>query len=219
MPTDTECRRSLLDQNTGGGTTAQPSQPSKPSQPPQPSKPGNIVSGNTTTAQGKTLGLKLKKSSYTYTGKPIKPTVTVKVQGGKKLAKKYYTISYKNNKKVGIATVTVKGKGKYKGYSGKALFQIEPKKMTLTSVKSAKKKQAFIKWKKDSQAGRYELQVSVNKKFKKAGVINVDQKKTSYTAKGFKSKKNVYVRIRSVKDMKYGTLYGPWSSTKKVKVK
>lgn len=49
------------------------------------------------------------KSQYKYTGKSIKPKV--KIKG---LKKKYYSVSYKSNKRVGTATVTIKGKGKVK---------------------------------------------------------------------------------------------------------
>ena len=49
------------------------------------------------------------KSTYKYTGKAIKPKITIK-----NLNKKYYKVSYKKNKKVGTATVTIKGKGKVK---------------------------------------------------------------------------------------------------------
>ena len=53
-------------------------------------------------------GIELEKE-YEYTGSQIKPID--KVPG---LKKKYYTISYKNNKKRGTATVIIKGKGKVK---------------------------------------------------------------------------------------------------------
>lgn len=55
------------------------------------------------------------KTKYSYTGKLIKPNVTIK--DGKNVLKKNkdYTISYKNNRKVGKGTVTIKGKGTYAG--------------------------------------------------------------------------------------------------------
>ena len=68
----------------------------------------------------------LTNTAYEYTKKAIKPKVTVKYGKKKLKVKKNYTISYKNNKKVGTATVVVKGKGAYKG-SVKKKFQILPK--------------------------------------------------------------------------------------------
>lgn len=56
-----------------------------------------------------------KIKAKTYTGYKMKPSVTVKV-GSKKLKKGTdYTISYKNNIKVGTAKVIIKGKGNYTG--------------------------------------------------------------------------------------------------------
>lgn len=53
------------------------------------------------------------KSSYTYTGNYIKPQPVLKY-GGKTLVNGTdYTLSYTNNVKVGLATVTMTGKGKY----------------------------------------------------------------------------------------------------------
>jgi len=71
----------------------------------------------------------LEYSETTYTGKALKPAVTVKakVDGSTKNLKKStdYTVTYKNNKNVGTATVTVKGKGNFKG-TKTASFQITP---------------------------------------------------------------------------------------------
>ena len=62
------------------------------------------------------------KEQYTYTGKAIKPKIKIK-----NLNKKYYKVSYKKNKKVGTATVIIKGKGKVKN-TLKLTFKIVKKK-------------------------------------------------------------------------------------------
>ena len=49
------------------------------------------------------------KKSYKYKGKPVKPKIKLK-----NLKKKYYKVTYKNNKRPGTATVIIKGKGKVK---------------------------------------------------------------------------------------------------------
>ncbi|MCR4605473.1 MAG: hypothetical protein K5639_05685 [Eubacterium sp.] len=70
---------------------------------------------------GSDSGVKVSKvkSKYKYTGKNIKPTPTVKIKvlGITYRLKKGtdYTVSYKNNKKKGTATIKIKGKGNYKG--------------------------------------------------------------------------------------------------------
>lgn len=49
------------------------------------------------------------KASYKYKGKAVKPKIKLK-----NLDKKYYRVTYKNNKKPGTATVIIKGRGKVK---------------------------------------------------------------------------------------------------------
>ena len=64
--------------------------------------------------------------NQTYTGKALKPAVTVKDANGKTVAASNYTVAYTNNTKVGTATATVTAKAD-SGYTGtvKATFQIK----------------------------------------------------------------------------------------------
>ena len=57
----------------------------------------------------------LSGSTYTYKGEEIKPTVTVKKNGTTLKAGRDYTLTYKNNNRVGIASAVVEGMGKYAG--------------------------------------------------------------------------------------------------------
>ena len=67
----------------------------------------------------KTAVLTLSDTTMTYTGKALKPkvTVTMKVDGKTVTLKKGtdYTVKYTGNKKPGTAAVTVTGKGNYTG--------------------------------------------------------------------------------------------------------
>ena len=74
-----------------------------------------------------TASVVLSKTEYTYNGKAKKPAVTVYSKDGNKISKKNYRVYYKDNKKVGTATVSVKAKGKQFGGSTKAQFEIQPK--------------------------------------------------------------------------------------------
>lgn len=56
----------------------------------------------------------LSQTTYTYNGMEHKPTVTVKVGNTLLMQNTDYVVSYKNNKNVGTATVTITGIGKYK---------------------------------------------------------------------------------------------------------
>ena len=65
-----------------------------------------------------------KIANQEYTGKPVKPAVTIK--DGRYTLKNGvdYTVSYENNQKIGTATATITGKGLYKG-TVTAKFTIE----------------------------------------------------------------------------------------------
>ena len=58
--------------------------------------------------------VKVQPLSLKYTGKELRPDVTVTVDG-KTLTDEDFTLSYSSNKKPGTATVTIEGKGFYKG--------------------------------------------------------------------------------------------------------
>ena len=55
------------------------------------------------------------KASYTYTGKAITPTVTVKLGSQTLKAGEDYSLSYSDNKKVGTAELTISGNESYYG--------------------------------------------------------------------------------------------------------
>ena len=81
-------------------------------------------------------GLWIKNiADQTYTGKAIKPVIEV-YEGDTLLGKKDYTVSYKNNKNAGTATVTVKGKGNYTG-SDTTTFEILRKDIAEEDVTAA----------------------------------------------------------------------------------
>lgn len=170
----------------------------------------------------KKLNLKLSKTSYVYTGKNLKPTVTV-YNGKKKVANKYYTVTYKNNKNTGYATVIVKGKGKFAKYAGKASFTIRPKQMRKPSVKSTGKKTLAVGWVRDAQATKYVVQYSQNNKFQGKTTKSVTINKNTIgktTLKGLASGRYYYVRVRSYKVANGKNIYAPsWSQVVKVRVK
>ena len=77
----------------------------------------------------KKANVELAYDEKTYTGKALKPALPVKYDGKTLKNGKDYTVSYKNNKKPGLATVTVKGKVEYYG-TATATFKIAPKAVT-----------------------------------------------------------------------------------------
>ncbi len=142
---------------------------------------------------------------------------------GKQISGQYYTVSYKNNKKVGKATVTITFKD---GYSGtvKKTFTIRP---AGTSIKklAAASGGFTVKWaKKTAQTSGYQIQYSTNAGFKGNSTRSVFVKKasvTKQTVKKLKAGKKYYVCVRTYKTVKTGgkstKVYSAWSSTVRVK--
>ena len=160
-----------------------------------------------------------KVKDAVYTGKAVKPAVKIMTSSGKKLASKYYTVTYKNNKKIGKGTAVIKFKNGYTGTVKKS-FKINPK---ATAVKklTAGKKQLKAKYKKVAGVTGYQVQVATNKKFtkNKKTVTVKGAKKVSSTVKKLRGGKKYYVRVRTYKTVSGKKYYSAWSKVKTVKVK
>lgn len=168
----------------------------------------------------------LSKTSYTYNKKVHKPSV-VSI-GGKKLKKGTdYTVRYSRTspKNVGKYTVTVTGKGKYKG-TARATFKIRPKKTSISRLTKGKKS-ITVKWKKQSakmsktRIRGYHIQIATDKKFtkNKKSVYVKGYKKVSKKITKLKAKKKYYVRVRTYKKVNDHFYYSTWSKVKTVKTR
>lgn len=161
--------------------------------------------------------VKLSQTKYTYTGRAIRPGVTVTYGGKRLVAGQDYTVSYGANKSAGAGKVTVTGLGSYAGSIAKT-FTIQPAK---PSVKSAKAVKAGFKitWRKKSsaEATGFQVQYSTSKSMKAAKTKTV--KGTSKTIKGLKKGKSYYVRVRAYKTVGKTKVYSIWSAKTKVTTK
>ena len=182
--------------------------------------------GNYTGSIKKTFKIKnnFKKSVVTgiktksFTGKSITQKPTIKFN--KKTLKNGtdYTISYSNNKKVGLATIKITGKGNYTGTITKT-FKINPAKQNIQKLTS-KSRSFFIDWAQKGSATGYEIQYATNSKFSGAKKVTVTNNKTDKkTISKLSGKKKYYVRVRSYTTVKGKKYYGAWSSTKSVTTK
>ncbi|MBR1751284.1 MAG: hypothetical protein IJ740_10480 [Ruminococcus sp.] len=156
-----------------------------------------------------------------YTGKAIKPAPTVKLSGKALKKGTDYTVSYKNNTKVGKATVTIKGKGNYTGTVTKT-FKINPKATSVSKLTSPKTKQLKAKYKKVSGVTGYQVTYSTSSKFTKSKTKTVTVKgaaKTSKTIKKLTKGKKYYVKVRSYKTVGGTKYYRAYSKVKSIKVK
>lgn len=143
--------------------------------------------------------VKLNRTSYTYTGKSIRPSVTVTVNG-KKIGANAYKLYYRNDKNSGIGTVQVRGIGKYSRINKTLTFKILPPKTLLTGLKKANRS-FTASWKKNIQATGYQIQYAADSRFiKERKTVTVGkQSAIRYKISGLKNKKTYYVRIRSYK--------------------
>ena len=109
----------------------------------------------------------LSKTQYTYNKRARKPAVTV-VYGGTTLKEgKSYTVSYSNNKNAGKATVTITGKGNYKG-TVKKNFTIAKAAQT---VKADNRTVTFVSDKTLSLAAKAKTDITLKSLNKKVAVV------------------------------------------------
>ena len=134
---------------------------------------------------------------------------------------KDYKVTYKNNKNVGTATLTIKGIEDYNGTVSRT-FKIVPKGTSLSKV-SVSSKKVSVKWKKQTKSVTgYEIQYSSSKSFTKktSKTVTVSgAKKTKTTLSGLKSGKKYYFRVRTYKVVNGKKYYSGWSKVKNVKIK
>jgi hypothetical protein len=151
-----------------------------------------------------------------YNGKVKKPTLTVKL--GKLLLKEntHYTVKHSNKKTVGKVSITIKGKGKFKGTRILTYKIIPPK--TYLSKLVVGKKQIKVAWKGVSGTTKYEVRYKVwrTSKWK---MKSVSGKTTSLVLKKMKKGKLYQVQVRSYKTDNKIKYFSAWSDIKTIKVK
>lgn len=184
---------------------------------------GPQLSGTATVVPAaKIASVKPAKTYYTYTGKTVRPGITVKGKDGKVLSSDNYTVSYSKSVYPGKYTVKAIGKNKYEG-TVSASYKIYPKSSAIKKLKKGKKKMT-VTWTKQSKyaVSGYQIKYSKSKQFSKRSTKTVtvkSYKTSSKTVKKLKSRKKYYVRVRSYKTAKGSKYYSSWSKTKSVKVK
>lgn len=149
-------------------------------------------------------------STKVYTGKYIKPAVKVYL-GGKLIDPKYYTVSYRNNKNTGRATVTVTGRGVLKDTKS-STFVIKPATAKILSVKSSKKGRVTVKYKKSKgSVTGYEIYRATSSKGKYKKVATITKSSTTSKVISAKSRKKYYYKVRAYKKIGNKKVYGNYS--------
>lgn len=154
-------------------------------------------------------------STKTCTGKAIRPSVTVRADSKKLTKNKDYTISYANNIRPGRAKAVIRGKGNYTG-TKTVYFYIKPAKARMISAKSTAKRKVTLKYRKMTGVSGYQIYYSTRKNsgYKRAKTTS----RTTYTLRKT-SKKVYYFKVRAYKKVGKKTLYGSFSTPKRVRIK
>lgn len=168
------------------------------------------------------VGVKLSKTRLVYTGKVLKPSVTVSIEGERvlnkaKKSKKGFKITYskKSPKKIGKYTVTIKGTGNYKG-TVKKTFWITPKapKFKIQNVpggfkvKLTKKVSGVSGYQIAWTSGMLPNNYGNYYEYKKIS------KSTKVTGRIWGDSEGDVVWVRSYKKVGKNTIYSPWSKPK-----
>lgn len=159
---------------------------------------GNYSGNKTTTFKIGTASISGAKftdiANQVYNGQNITPGFTATI-GTKNLSlNNDYTVTYKNNKNPGKATITLTGKGNYVGKVSKS-FIILPLAPTNPSMSKATTSTVTLKWTKSVGATGYVIYVlnTANNTYKKVGTST----KNTFTAKKLKAGSNYTYQIYS----------------------
>ena len=174
---------------------------------------------------GKTRSLKgdqiAEIEDQTYTGRAVRPGVTIQYQGKTLTEAKDYALIYKKNKKIGKASVTIKGIGEYEG-SKTMTFYIAPRPPRIKKAVSDSRKKVSLRWSKKKQADGYQIKIARDKQFtRKVKTVNIKKNtkvKKTVKVKG-KGRAKYYVRIRSYKIIDGKKHYGKFGYKKAVRIK
>lgn len=158
----------------------------------------------------------LSNNVFYSTGKEIKPTVALTVNGVLVPAS-HYTITYSSNKSTGVAKVKLKGTEVKYVSTCSTKFLILPKKETLSgSLKSFNS--ADLSWSLQSKATGYTIVYTTDKNFKTGlKYVHLKNPKTvKRTISDLKFDTKYYFKIRAYKS---NVGYGKWSKVIKIATK
>ena len=148
-----------------------------------------------------------KPSDAVYKGKAVKPAVTVKDLGATLKKDIDYTVTYRNNKKIGTGQAVITGIGRYFGTVTRS-FRILPRSSALSANVTANG--IRLRWGNAGDADAYVISVSTDDGETFKNLKAVSAKKSSCTVKLPKGAEYVF-RIRSYKTVDGKKYYSAWS--------
>ena len=140
-------------------------------------------------------------SNQSYTGKALKPSITVKDGSRKLTVNKDYKLTYSNNIAVGKASVKVTGMGNYSG-TKTLYFKVVPAKVTGLKEVKATAETIDLSWNKNSNAACYYIYRKDGTSWKKIGSTS----SASYTVKSLSVGSNYEFMVRAFRSVN-GTDY------------
>ncbi len=144
---------------------------------------------------------------YVYTGKEIKPVPSVSFNGKTLKRNTDYTLSYQNNKAIGVATVTVTGMGDYAKYPKVSkTFEIIPDVVTGLQATTVKSDEITVTWDKQSGATGYQVWIKARSGWKNCGLTA----KTEFTFNGLEAAYEHEISVRSYKTVNSYDVYGKY---------
>lgn len=149
-----------------------------------------------------------------YNGKK-RGNIGLKTSAGVKLVKdKDFTVTYKNNKDIGTATVTIKGIGDNCTGTYKTTFNIIPNTPKKLKASDISMKKATLSWKKSDEGTTYQLYRATSPDGKYTLVYS--GKETSYKETSLKNGTYYFYKVRAVKKVDGKKYYSEYSSVLKM---
>jgi len=173
----------------------------------------DVVSSAKSISKCKVTGLGTKA----YTGKAIKPALTVKDGSKKLVAGVDYKVTYSNNTKCGTAKAKITGVSKNGYKSTKTVnFNIRPAKIT-PKVTNVKYNQQKVTWSKVTGATSYKVYKSTNNKTYKLVKTVKSSASRVYKSTGLEAGRTYYYKVRAVRVSGGTTYWGIKGSAAKLK--
>lgn len=156
------------------------------------------------------------KKTRSYTGRWVKPNVTLKVGKVKLKKNRDYTLVYRNNLQIGKASVVIQGMGNFTGKKTIS-FKIVPQTPKIQKLKKNKKSFA-ITYSSGKMVHGYQMEVSTASSFAAKKTQKYILNGNRFEACGLK-KGTYYIRVKAYYSKKGKRYESGYTSKRKIKIK
>ena len=156
------------------------------------------------------------KKTRSYTGRWVKPNVTLKVGKVKLKKNRDYTLVYRNNLQIGKASVVIRGMGNFTGKKT-ITFKIVPQTPKIQKLKK-NKKSFVITYSSGKMVHGYRMEVSTASSFAEKKTQKYILNGNRFEAFGLK-KGTYYIRVKAYYSKKGKRYESGYTSKRKIKIK